>query len=99
VRTSLLYVRRIFTNLTADSIVNIAQDDVRGRGHYAKCRLNIPRGARSKREHEYQELKTEFEKEERYSGREEEVTWRIYQQAAGIARKLPVLRPLRNSLF
>jgi hypothetical protein len=31
-------------------IVNIAQDDVRGRGHYAEWRLNIPRGASPRRE-------------------------------------------------
>jgi len=33
----------------------------------------MPRGASPKREHEYQELKTEFKKEGRYPGREEEV--------------------------
>jgi len=37
----------------------------------------MPRGASPKREHEYQELKTEFEKEGRYPGREEEVASRI----------------------
>ena len=37
----------------------------------------MPRGASPKREHEYQKLKTEFEKEERYPGREEEVASRI----------------------
>ena len=37
----------------------------------------MPRGASPKREHEYQELKTEFEKEGRYPDREEEVASRI----------------------
>ena len=37
----------------------------------------MPRGASHKREHEYQELKTEFKKEGRYPGREEEVASRI----------------------
>jgi hypothetical protein len=40
-------------------------------------RLIMPRGASPKREHEYQELKTEFKKEGRYPGREEEVASRI----------------------
>jgi hypothetical protein len=37
----------------------------------------MPRGASPKREHEYQELKSEFKKEGRYPGREEEVASRI----------------------
>jgi hypothetical protein len=42
-----------------------------------KWRLIMPRGASPKREHEYQELKTEFKKEGRYPAREEEVASRI----------------------
>lgn len=37
----------------------------------------MPRGASLKREREYQALKTEFKKEHRYVGREEEVAARI----------------------
>lgn len=37
----------------------------------------MPRGASSKREREYKELKKEFKKEGRYKGREEEVASRI----------------------
>jgi hypothetical protein len=37
----------------------------------------MPRAASPKREHEYQELKSEFKKEGRYPGREEEVASRI----------------------
>ena len=37
----------------------------------------MPRGANAKREREYNELKSEFEKEHRYKGREEEVAARI----------------------
>jgi len=37
----------------------------------------MPRGASPKREHEYEKLKTEFEHEHRYPGREEEVASRI----------------------
>jgi hypothetical protein len=37
----------------------------------------MPKGASPKREHEYQELKTGFEKEGRYPGREEKVASRI----------------------
>jgi hypothetical protein len=37
----------------------------------------MPRGASPKREREYQALKTEFKKEHRYAGREEEVAARI----------------------
>ncbi|HEY7986026.1 MAG TPA: hypothetical protein VIE17_03775 [Methylophilaceae bacterium] len=37
----------------------------------------MPRGASPKREHEYKELKSKFEKEHRYPGREEEVASRI----------------------
>jgi len=37
----------------------------------------MPRGASPKREHEYEELKDEFEREGRYRGREEEVAARI----------------------
>jgi hypothetical protein len=42
----------------------------------------MPRGASPEREHEYQELKTEFEKERRYPGREEEVASRIVNKRA-----------------
>lgn len=37
----------------------------------------MPTGASPKREREYKELKTEFKKEHRYPGREEEVAARI----------------------
>jgi hypothetical protein len=37
----------------------------------------MPRGSTPKREGEYQALKTEFKKEHRYAGREEEVAARI----------------------
>src|SRR3954451_2010867 len=37
----------------------------------------MPRGASPKREREYEELKSEFKKEGRYKGREEEVASRI----------------------
>lgn len=37
----------------------------------------MPRGSSPKREHEYDKLKTEFKKEQRYPGREEEVAARI----------------------
>jgi hypothetical protein len=37
----------------------------------------MPRGANRKREHEYEQLKTDFEREGRYPGREEEVAARI----------------------
>jgi len=37
----------------------------------------MPRGASTKREREYNELKREFKKEHRYRGREEEVAARI----------------------
>lgn len=37
----------------------------------------MPRGASPKREHEYEELKEQFEQEGRYKGREEEVAARI----------------------
>jgi hypothetical protein len=37
----------------------------------------MPRGASTKREREYEELKQEFKKEGRYKGREEEVAARI----------------------
>ncbi len=37
----------------------------------------MPRGASPKREREYNELKTQFHKEHRYPGREEEVAARI----------------------
>ena len=37
----------------------------------------MPRGASAKREREYEELKSEFHKEGRYRGREEEVAARI----------------------
>jgi hypothetical protein len=37
----------------------------------------MPRGASPKREKEYEELKSEFKKEGRYKGREEEVASRI----------------------
>jgi hypothetical protein len=40
-------------------------------------KLSMPRGASPKREHEYKELKSEFKKEGRYPGREEEVASRI----------------------
>ena len=37
----------------------------------------MPRGSNAKREHEYEKLKTEFKKDHRYPGREEEVAARI----------------------
>jgi hypothetical protein len=37
----------------------------------------MPRGANRKREQEYEQLKTDFEREGRYPGREEEVAARI----------------------
>ncbi|MGP1716740.1 MAG: hypothetical protein ACTS9Y_06130 [Methylophilus sp.] len=37
----------------------------------------MPRGSNPKREREYQTLKTEFKKDHRYPGREEEVAARI----------------------
>lgn len=37
----------------------------------------MPRGASPKREREYKELESKFEKEGRYKGREEEVAARI----------------------
>jgi len=37
----------------------------------------MPRGASPKREHEYEKLEKQFEKEGRYKGREEEVASRI----------------------
>jgi len=37
----------------------------------------MPRGSSPKREREYQTLKTEFKKEHRYPGREEEVAAKI----------------------
>ncbi|HVU33256.1 MAG TPA: hypothetical protein VHE61_07465 [Opitutaceae bacterium] len=37
----------------------------------------MPRGANSKREHEYEELKSRFKQEHRYAGRETEVAARI----------------------
>lgn len=37
----------------------------------------MPRGSSPKRKHEYEKLKTEFKKEHRYPGREEEVAARI----------------------
>ncbi|WP_200934448.1 MULTISPECIES: hypothetical protein [unclassified Methylophilus] len=37
----------------------------------------MPRGSSQKREREYDKLKTEFKKEHRYPGREEEVAARI----------------------
>jgi hypothetical protein len=37
----------------------------------------MPRGSSQKREREYDKLKTEFKKENRYPGREEEVAARI----------------------
>ena len=37
----------------------------------------MPRGASPKREHEYEKLEKQFEKEGRYKGREEEVAARI----------------------
>ncbi len=37
----------------------------------------MPRGSNPKREHEYEELKEQFEHEGRYKGREEEVAARI----------------------
>jgi len=37
----------------------------------------MPRGADSKREHEYEQLKDRFQEEGRYQGREEEVAARI----------------------
>jgi hypothetical protein len=37
----------------------------------------MPRGANAKREREYEELKSEFEREGRYPGREDEVAARI----------------------
>src|SRR3954464_10387583 len=40
-------------------------------------RSAMPRGASPKREKEYEELKSEFKKEGRYKGREEEVASRI----------------------
>jgi hypothetical protein len=40
-------------------------------------RRTMPRGISPKREQEYKELKTKFEKENRYPGREEEVASRI----------------------
>jgi hypothetical protein len=39
--------------------------------------MQMPRGSSPKREHEYDKLKTEFKKEHRYPGREEEVAARI----------------------
>ncbi len=37
----------------------------------------MPAGSSPKREHEYEELKDEFQKEHRYPGREQEVAVRI----------------------
>ena len=40
----------------------------------------MPRGASPKREREYEKLETEFKKEHRYPGREEEVAARILNE-------------------
>jgi hypothetical protein len=39
--------------------------------------MQMPRGSNARREHEYEKLKTEFKKDHRYPGREEEVAARI----------------------
>ena len=39
--------------------------------------MQMPRGSSAKREHEYDKLKTEFKKEHRYPGREDELAARI----------------------
>jgi hypothetical protein len=52
----------------------------------------MPRGASPKREHEYQELKTEFKKEGRYPGREEEVASRIVNKQRAQTRRNEEIR-------
>jgi hypothetical protein len=50
---------------------------VRARHANTIRKLRLKRGASPKRKHEYQELNTEFKKEGRYQGREEDVASKI----------------------
>jgi hypothetical protein len=60
----------------------------------------MPRGASPKREREYKELKSEFKKEGRYKGREEEVASRIVnkqRREAGETKAQKKKKPSRKS--
>jgi len=64
----------------------------------------MPRGASPKREEEYKELKTRFQHEGRYQGREEEVAARIvnkqrsdYGETRSARRRTPASRTAKRS--